>query len=47
VDRILEAARRPGAGAFLSLAAVVALLVVLAIALRRRLASPSRKQRPA
>lgn len=47
VDRILEAARRPGAGAFLSLAAVVALLVVLAIALRRRLASPSRKQRTA
>ena len=47
VDRILEAARHPGPVAFLSLAAVVVLLVALAFALHRRLAMPSRERRPA
>ncbi|MCI3952482.1 MAG: rane protein, partial [Burkholderiales bacterium] len=48
VDRILEAMRNPGAGTFVSLAVVVAILVTLAIVMRRRLASLSAaEQRPA
>jgi phosphatidylserine/phosphatidylglycerophosphate/cardiolipin synthase-like enzyme/uncharacterized membrane protein YdjX (TVP38/TMEM64 family) len=39
VDRILEAVRNPGAGTFVSLAAVAGLLVAVAVMLRRRLAS--------
>lgn len=48
VDRILEAMRNPGAATFVSLAVVVAILVTLAIVMRRRLASLSAaEQRPA
>lgn len=48
VDRILEAMTNPGAGAFVSLAAVVVLLVAVVVLLRRRLAGlAAATQRPA
>lgn len=48
VDRIVEALRNPGAGTLISLAAVAAALVGLALVLRRRLAGLSgTAQRPA